>query len=332
MGAVQAQEFEAAKWGLGLRMRGRATDEQVQREFDEGRILRTHVMRPTWHFVTPRDIGWMLALTAPRVQRVMSSYMRNLELEPRLLVRSTTLVERALGKRGALTRAELSAQLQRSGITLTGIRLAIATMYAELEAVVCSGPRRGKHFTYALVADRAPDAVRLSRDEALATLARRYFTSHAPATIRDFVWWSGLTTADARRALDLNRARSVVVGDLTYWSVGSAPRRAARPGRPVHLLPIYDEYLVAHRDRVAVPHRPLPIGSVSGGFGPFQHAVAIDGQVAGTWRVTRDSRGVTVTVMPLRRLTATERGAVADAVHSYEHFLCVPVQFTIAVR
>jgi len=332
MGAVQAQEFEAAKWGLGLRMRGDATDEQVHRDFDDGRILRTHVMRPTWHFVTPGDIRWMLELTAPRVQRVLSSYMRNLELAAPLLVRTTALLERALGKQGALTRGELSQQLQRSGITLTGVRLAMATMYAELEAVVCSGPRRGRQFTYALLADRAPRATHLSRDEALATLARRYFTSHGPATIRDFVWWSGLTTADSRRALDMIRARREVVGDLTYWSVGPATRLPAQRARPVHLLPIYDEYLVAHRDRVAVPHRPLPIGSASGGFGPFQHAVAIGGQVAGTWRVAREPQRVTVKVLPLRRLTATERRAVADAVRSYEHFLRVPVQFTIAVR
>jgi hypothetical protein len=329
---VQAQEFESAKWALGLRMRAGATAARVQRDFDDGRILRTHVMRPTWHFVTPRDIRWMLELTAPRVQRVLASYLRNLELETPLLVRSVARIEQALGQRGALTRAELSDELRRSGITLTGIRLAMTMMYAELQAVVCSGPRRGSQFTYAQLADRAPDAAPLPRDEALATLAHRYFTSHAPATIRDFVWWSGLTTADARRAIDMNRARREVIGDLAYWSVGPPARPSRRHAGRVHLLPIYDEYLVAHRDRVAVPHRPLATRTVSGASGSFQHTVTIDGQVAGTWRVLRASGGVTVTVTPLCRLTPTERRTVAEAVRSYERFLRVPVSLTIGVR
>jgi len=331
MGAVQAQEFEAAKWGLGLRLRDGATDAQVQRDFDEGRVLRTHVMRPTWHFVTPADIRWMLELTAPRVQRIMSTYVRNVGLDAPLLARSARLIERALGEHGALTRAELSEALRRSAIALTGIRLAIVTMYAELEAVVCSGPRRGKQFTYALLAERAPNAVRLSRDEALATLARRYFASHGPATLRDFVWWSGLFTADARRAIEIANARSAAVDGQTYWTVGSRARAAAREG-VVHLLPIYDEYLVAYRDRAAVPHVPRAITSAVGGFGTFQHAIVIRGQVAGTWRVSRSPRGVSAKAFPLRRISGTERRALADAARSYERFLRVPVQFAVGVR
>jgi hypothetical protein len=331
LGAVQSQEFEAAKWGLGLRLREGTTDAEVQRDFDEGRILRTHVMRPTWHFVTPADIRWMLELTAPRVLRALSSYLRKLELDAPLLVRGATVIERALGEHGHLTRAELAVQLGQAGVAVKGIRLALLTMYAELHAVICSGPRRGKQFTYALLADRAPKAVRRSRDEALATLARRYFTSHAPATIRDFVWWSGLTTADARRGLEMSGARSEAVGRHTYWTVASSSRPAARDGL-VHLLPIYDEYLVAYRDREAVPHVPPAIASAVGGFGTFQHAVVIQGQVAGTWRVSRSSRAIAIKAFPLRRFTATERRALADAARSYEQFQRVPVQFSVAVR
>ena len=162
-GAVQAQEFEPAKWGLRLRMKNRPISGEIQRAFDQGSILRTHVMRPTWHFVTPADIRWLLELTGPRVQRLMATYDRQLGLDQRTLLRSTGLIEAALGDRHYLTRAELGERLRRAGLTLDGVRLAHAAMYAELEGVICSGPRRGKQSTYALIAERAPAAVSLSR-------------------------------------------------------------------------------------------------------------------------------------------------------------------------
>lgn len=260
LGAVQAQEYDAAKWAIGLRMQDGTAEADIERAFNDGRILRTHVMRPTWHFVTPSDIRWMLALTAPRVHRVMSSYNRRLDLDSRTLTRGTAVIERALRGHRYLTRTELGERLHRVGLGMAGQRLAHLVMHAELEGVICSGPRRGKQFTYALLAERAPSARSISRDEALATLSRRFFRSHGPATMRDFVWWSGLTTPDAKRALDMIRARREDVGGRSYWTYASAPRGAIRDGM-AHLLPIYDEFLVAYRDREAVPHGPSTVAS-----------------------------------------------------------------------
>ena len=316
LGAIQAQEFEPALWGVGLRMRDGATATHVERAFTDGRILRTHVMRPTWHFVARDDIRWMQALTAPRVQRIAASYNRRLELDARTLTRALQIFERTLRDGRYLTRVELAEALTRNGLAIRGQRLAHVTMHAELEAVICSGPRRGTRSTYALVAERAPKAPLLSRDEALATLSRRFFESHGPATIRDFVWWSGLTTADAKRGLEIGRARREAIDGLTYWTVGSSPRSSVREAR-AYLLPIYDEYLVAYRDRDAVPH--WPAGSTPGrGLFAFQHAVVIDGHVAGTWRLEANHK---VHVVPLRRFTARERRAVAEAVRRYQRFL-----------
>lgn len=323
LGAVQAQEYESAKWALGLRMRERAVDSDVERAFEDGRILRTHVMRPTWHFVTPADIRWLTELTAPRLQRLMSTYRRQLELDTDLLVRGTAIVERALRDRTYLTRNELGERLKRANLSLVGIRLAHVAMYAELEAVICSGPRRGKQFTYALLAERAPQSVRLSRDEALATLARRYFSSHGPATIRDFVWWSGLATADATRGLEMNKARRLEIDGQTYWTIGPAPRGAQR-ARRVHLLPIFDEYFVAYRDRDAVPQGPSLVPAGARDPVNFRHSLVIGGQVAGTWRTKRQSKAVVINAFPLRRLTAAEQGALREAVQLYERFLCTP--------
>ena len=173
LGAVQAQEYEPAKWGLGLRLAD-AADADIERAFEQGRILRTHVMRPTWHFVTPADIRWMLELTAPCVHRRMAVYDRQLGLDAATKRRGTAVIERALRDRQYLTRVELGERLKSAGLEFTSTRLAHLALYAELEGVICSGPRRGKKFTYALIADRAPKARRLSRDESLAELSLRY--------------------------------------------------------------------------------------------------------------------------------------------------------------
>ena len=223
-----------------------------------GRILRTHVMRPTWHFVTQDSIRWLLELTGPCVQRRMAVYNRRLELDPPTMTRAAKIFERALRDRQFLTRTELGERLRRAGLEATSMRLAHLAMHAELEGVICSGPRRGKQFTYALVAERAPAGAPARRDEALAELARRFLRSHGPATVRDFVWWSGLATADAKRGFEACRAASEAVDGLTYWSVESSRAGALRDAA-AHLLPIYDEYVVAYRDRAAVPHGPSGI-------------------------------------------------------------------------
>src|SRR6185503_4235399 len=197
LGAVQAQVYGDAKWALGLRMR-RSTDARIEAAFSEGSILRTHVMRPTWHFVAPADIRWMLALTAPRVRAAMASYSRKLELDATVLRRSQRAMVRALRGGRQLTRQELRSVLARAGVRADGVqRLAHIVMQAELDAVICSGARRGNQFTYALLDERVPMVRARSRDDSLAELARRYFTSHGPAQLHDFAWWSGLSVGDA---------------------------------------------------------------------------------------------------------------------------------------
>jgi hypothetical protein len=327
-GAMQAQEYEPAKWAVGLRMQDGAVAADVQRAIDAGHILRTHVMRPTWHFVTAADIRWLLELTAPRVHRILSYYNRALGLDARTLTRGTAVIERALADGHHLTRPELADSLHRARLPLTGNCLARVVMHAELEGVICSGRRRERLSTYALVAERAPNARRLPRDESLATLGERFFRGHGPATIRDFAWWSGLTTADGKRATEMIRARREVIDGLTYWTVGQSPRRTARD-RQVLLLPIYDEYLVAYRDRKAVPHGPSTIASSSIASVTFQHALVIAGQVAGTWRLTRSATGVAIRGVPLRRLTSTEHRALTAAVQRYQDFLGMGVTFSI---
>ena len=325
---MQAQEYEPAKWALGLRMRD-GVEAEVERALEEGRILRTHVMRPTWHFVSAADIRWLQRLTAPRVQRMVAPQNRRLELDAATLRRATVIFERSLRDRQYLTRAELSERLGRAGLTMSGQRLAHAAMHAELECVICSGPRRGKQQTYALVAERAPAARELSRDEALEELTRRYFRSHGPATVRDFVWWSGLSTADARRGLQMVGATCHEVDGYSYWT--TPPGRAGEcPRDRAHLLPIYDEYVVAYRDRALVPHGPPEIASSAGHTVTFRHALVSAGAIVGTWELARTSASHSISVTPLRPLTAQERRGVLEAAAGYGRFAGVPVAAAIA--
>jgi hypothetical protein len=325
LGAVQAQEYEHAKWALGLRLREGIAADEVERAFNDGRILRTHVMRPTWHFVTADDVGWLLDLTAEGVHRRMAPYDRQLGLDRRTMTRATRVFERALRDRRFLTRAELGERLRDAGLPLNSMRLAHVTMHAELERVICSGPRRGGKFTYALLAECAPASAPLKRDEALARLAERFFTSHGPATARDFGWWSGLSMPDAKRALDIIGARRIEWNDHTYCTV-RRPRGTKRD-HVAHMLPIYDEYLVAYRDRDAVPHGPTT--RTGSGFLTFSHTVIVGGHVVGTWRPVRSSRGVDVHVSAHRRLTRGERAAISEAAQRYASFLQTPSSLTI---
>jgi hypothetical protein len=324
LGAVQAQEYPGAKWALALRMR-RTTDSSVERAFAAGEILRTHVLRPTWHFVAPADIRWMLALTAPRVRVATATYDRRLGIDAAVIKRSNKAIARALKGGRQLTRQELKAALQKAGVAADGTqRLAHLVMHAELDAVVCSGALRGKQFTYALLDERAPDGRVLPREEALAELTRRYFTSHGPAQLQDFVWWSGLTTSDARAGLEMaarQLADDVINGKRYFFS--SSMRTVAPPARAAHLLPPYDEYLIAYRDRSAALDVDFwkPIADRD----PFSSTIVVDGQVVGGWRaVARNGKVIATLNLPVRLKKADDR-LIADAVRRFAAFLDLEV-------
>ena len=324
LGAVQAQDYTGAKWALGQRIPG-ATDAAIEREMTDGRILRTHVMRPTWHFVAPDDIRWMLALTAPNVNRAMASYDRKLGLTARVYARSNDAIAKALEGGKYLTRTELSAALRRIRLgVVTGQRLGHLMMRAELDAVICSGPRRGKQFTYALLDERAPATAPLGKDTALDELARRYFTTRGPATVRDFAWWSGLRAADARRAVDIARPalQRTTLGDHDAWFVERALPRA----QPIaHLLPNYDEYFIGYKDRSAIGSRIRNIAAVTGGNALIAHVVFINGDLVGGWKRIDEAKRVTVTVKLVTKLSRPERALVDAACKRLSVFLELPV-------
>jgi hypothetical protein len=324
--AVQSQDYGGAKWALGQRTR-EANEAELDRLYDAGAILRTHVLRPTWHFVRPEDVRWLVELTGPRVKAILGHYDGRLGVDAELLRRSHAAIEASLRGGMSLTRDELAAALAAAGIPAAGLRLGHVVMHAELDGLIISGPRRGKQHTYALFVERAPTARRLDRDEALAELTRRYFTSHGPAQVQDFTWWSGLTVADVRRGLLLSGAalRSEVIDGKTYWSSPDV----AVPDRVdpiVHLLPNYDEFLVAYRDRSASLAPGLDPGTIPFPYGGLlSHVVVVNGEVRGGWKRRGSARQVTIELEPLGAIDAEMTAGLQHAAEHFSRFLGLPV-------
>ncbi len=327
LGAVQAQDYPAAKWAVGQRTRT-ATDAAIEKAFNEGAILRTHVLRPTWHFVAREDIRWMLALTAPQVKAVNAPYYRRLRLDQAIFEQANLILEKALqgGPGGSLTRAELKLRLEQAGVISTAdepLRCLFILINAELDGIICSGALRGKQHTYALLAERAPDAPAMEREESMAELARRYFTSRGPATLKDFAWWSGLSAADARAAVALNEPTLVEerIDGQTFWRDHTPVRAAAIKPPAVHLLPDFDEYVVAYTDRRAI-FDPAQVKQVDArGNLLFNNTLLVDGKVAGTWKRTLQKDAVEVTSNPFSPLSEAQNAALASEMERYSRFL-----------
>ena len=333
LGAVQAQDYAAAKWAVGLRLQG-ATDDDIEQAFTVGAILRTHLMRPTWHFVSPADIRWLLALTAPRVNAANAHWYRRLELDDTVFMSSNAALAKALQGGKQLTRPELVSVLQQAGIVSENVlRFTHIMMRAELDGIVCSGARRGKQFTYALLDERAPEARTLDRDEALAEFARRYFTSHGPATLQDFVWWSGLTLADARICLDMVTSQLMheLVDGQTYWfSTSTLPAKDI--SQTVYLLPNFDEYIVGYTDRSAVFDASHTMKLDSRGNILFNHTIVLDGLVVGNWKRTMKKDTVILTPSLFTPLNEAETRAFAAAANRYGAFLGMTLNVTSSLH
>jgi hypothetical protein len=283
MGALQAQDFSMCKWAVGLRLSD-STEKMIETAYNKGEIIRTHLMRPTWHLVAADDIYWMLELTAPRIKPLLKARDKQLELDELIYAKSNRMLEKVLANGQYLTREELVREYDRVYIRTDENRLSHLMLRAELDGVVCSGPLKANKLTYSLLADRVPVSKAYARDEALAELAGRYFKSHGPATLRDFIWWSGLSASDARKALEMIRSgfSSVTIGTDTYWLANSFSE--ACPDKPsIHLLPAFDEFLIGYTDRsaaLATVHNRKAISE----NGIFRPVILVNGQVTGLWK------------------------------------------------
>jgi hypothetical protein len=333
MGAVQAQEPLAARWAVGLRLGERAGGAAARADaitdaLADGSVLRTHVLRWTWQLVTPVDLHWMLPLVAPRLMVRAARRHRELALDARTFRRAEAAFTRALGDGAHRTRGELGAALRAAGVDPGGQRLPHLLGHAELQGLLCSGAPRGKQATWALLARRAPrTGPALTRDEALAELARRYFRSRGPATAADFAWWSGLAPADARAGLAAVAAElaSQSIAGVTYWRAHRAPRAPAAALADAYLLPAFDEYLVAYRDRSAVLSA-RDTRRINAGGGLLAPTVVVGGRVVGAWRRTLGRGVVTIALSLFEKPAPRERARIAAAAERYGAFLGLAVE------
>jgi len=325
LGAVQSQDFPAAKWALGLRLND-SNEASIDQAFNNGEILRTHVLRPTWHFVMPQDIRWLLKLTAPRVITSSTGQYRRHGLDGPTFKRSNRTLERELEGGKQLTRTALVTALKAANIQTDNLGYMLLMMRAELDGLICSGPRRGKQFTYMLLDERAPALERFNRDEALRSLAERYFTSHGPATPHDFSWWSGLTVGDARHAIEMlgSKTERIDVDGRTYFS-GAASVSTVAEHHSVLILPIYDEAIIAYQDRSAYLRRLAESKTLLPENIVFNHTILLDGQIVGIWRRSVSARAVTVEPTYFIQLKRTERLEIEDAIERHAAFLGLPL-------
>jgi len=324
LGAVQAQDYGQAAWALGQRLRT-PSQAAVAQAIADGNILLTWALRGTLHLVPAPDAGWLLQLLAPRQAAAATARRQQLGLDEATHTRARNLVVRALQGGRAQTRAQLMQLFEQAGIGTTGQRGYHLLWSFGQEGLLCLGPLAGKQQTFVLLEEWVPTPTVLGREEGLATLALRYFTSHGPATAHDFAWWSGLAVGQARRGLESIKARLVTrkLEGKEYWWAENSPSTTARPlPSTVHLLPGFDEYLLGYQDRQAVLAAEHADLVVPGRNGIFQPMVVVDGRIVGTWKRTfrKNDVEVFVKLFESQALSPVAAGQLARAIEQYQAF------------
>jgi hypothetical protein len=333
LGAIQAQDYPAALWAIGLRCGDSTTKADVEEAIAEREISRTWLMRGTIHFASSHDIHWMLRLFAPRLLNTAISRDRHLGLGDDAIKKAEDLFQKALKGNRQLTRDEMYKALAKGGVEIPGL-LGYHLLYrAAWDGLICFGSHQGKQPTFELLDERIAKRRELSTAQALAELASRYFTSHGPATIKDYVWWSGLRTSDAKAGVEgaSPGLASEEIDGKTYYMARKPPKPDKDAGR-VHLLPAYDEYLVSYSDRSAMLGNPDTQRMLRSGKIVFTHSngiflpvVVSEGEVVGTWKRRSEKGNVAVVIRPFVKLDEEHSKEVLEAAKRYGDFLKVQI-------
>lgn len=320
-GAIQAQEYAQTKWSIGLRL-PQLNDKAIEKEISDGRLIRTHLLRPTWHLVAAADLRWLLMLTAPRVNAINAYMYRKMEIDAALFKRCHRIITKALEGNNHLTREELQHALANHKIKAEGTRLVCILMESELRSLICSGAKRDKQFTYALLDERVAPVKEKTKDEALAELTRRYFKSRGPASIKDYATWSGLTIADCRKGIGLAGSSFVQekVGDDLYYLDATAG--IPRVPQGIQLLPIYDEYVMGYKNREAMLQFTNSIRK------PFSldNSIVQNGQVVGAWKRTIRPNTITLEYQLFKPMTKPEQADLNKQIARFGKFYDLPVK------
>ncbi|NDV59358.1 winged helix DNA-binding domain-containing protein [Bacteroides sp. 519] len=324
LGAMQSQNYEMAKWGIGARLPG-VTNKQVEEAVSTGEIIRTHILRPTWHFVAAEDIHWMHELSAPRLKPTFVSYDKMRGMEEDFIQKGLKALPGILDKYGHLTREEIAEHLTTShGLRFVeNHNVKNILSRAELEGIVCNGEIRENKQTYALLHQRVPKTYSLSKEEALERLARKYFSSHGPATLDDFLWWSGLTKTDVRKGIEAIKHDFVCeeINGKTYWMPNNIQTPAGK--KSTVLLPAFDEYVVSYKYREEIIDEAYyrKVLTINGIFSPTVH---YNGKIVGTWKRVVKKKGAEAELSFFETTPEKVHSAFDKAVKAYNKFNIFP--------
>lgn len=321
LGAIQAQDYKGALWSIGLRLPA-AVEAEIEQAIADRSIIRTWPMRGTLHFVAAADVRWMLSLLTPRVIAGDKRRSQQLGIDDAMYSRSKKIFTRALQGGRQLSRDAMYRSLEDARISTEGQRGYHILRRCAQEGLICFGAREGKQQTFALLDEWTPATPVLSHDEALAALSLRYFTGHGPAALQDFIWWSGLTTSDAKTGIELvkNQLNSQIIAGQTYWMPrDTSIKRQSSPS--ACLLPGFDEYLLGYKDRSAVLD-PAHVSIMHpGNNGMFKPTTVIDGQLTGIWKCTVKANTAVISATPFTSFNKAGERALELAAKRYTAFV-----------
>lgn len=321
-GAIQGQEYAQSKWGIGLRL-PHLDDQAIEKEVTDGKIIRTHLLRPTWHLVAAADLRWMLMLTAPRVSAINAYMYRKMELDATIFKRCHKLIEKALQGNKHLTREELNTSFAANGIPCDGVRLTCIMMHAELAALICSGKKQGNQITYALLEERVAPVKEKTRDEALLELTKRYFKSRGPASLKDYATWSGLSLSDCKKGIELSGSlftKEVFEKETYYFEAQNIQPLS----KSIGLLPIYDELIMGYKNRDAI----LQFKHEAKKTFTFDNTILTDGQITGTWRRTIKPKAIDLEYQLLKPLSVKQKPEFEKLIARFGAFYGLPIHLT----
>lgn len=325
MGAIQAQDYAMAKWAIGCRVE-HSEEQIVEKAMNSAKIIRTHVLRPTWHFVSAKDIHWMLELTAPRIKPMSKAMHMILELTQSVFNKSYDIISNELCGGRHITREELIKKLNQHGIITNENRASHIFLNAELDGLICSGKIIDKRQSYTLLEEWVPKTAMFNKEESLGNLALRYFNSHSPASLHDFAWWSGLTLTDARNAIQLILSELVQlkIGSIDYY-LSKQTKEINLSDPKVFLLPSFDEYLISYKDRTA----SIALDFQKHAFtknGIFKPIIVVNGEVSGIWKRTIKNNRIIVETSYFKSHNLHLKQLIEKEANRYGMFLQMEVE------
>jgi hypothetical protein len=319
MGAMQAQDYEMSKWAVALRLPD-ANENKIETALNNGELIRTHILRPTWHIVSAENLRWIMDLSAPQLARTLNSYGKSVGLDAKTLVKAEKIILKLLAKKNHCTRDEIMAVLQKEKINTDGYRSAHIMFHAELTGLVCNGIRKEKQNTYALLDERIAASKKINRDEALAKLATIYFQSHSPATLKDFSWWSGLNQTDAKKSIDFisKFLEKIEVDEQIYFVFHS--KEKTKPNAEIHLLPAFDEYIISYAHRFDVVEKKYA-PEVFTKNGIFKPMIVHNGKIIGTWKRTITGKKLKTENFPFEKISKQTELEIEKKMEAFKKYL-----------